>query len=66
MKRLEERAAAIGRTAQQRALVRIERALREQHVQAELRDGAVVLSGQRLVRRWLSEASLRFVTGMMR
>ena len=66
MKRLEERATAIGKKAQERTLARIERALREQHVQAELRDGAVVLSGQRLVRRWLSEASLRFVTGLMR
>jgi hypothetical protein len=66
VKRLEERAAAIGRAAQERALVRIEQALRERHIQAELRDGAVVLSGQRLVQRWLRDSSLRFVTGLMR
>ena len=66
MKRLEERAAAIGRAAQQRALARIGQSVREQGVGAELRDGAVVLSAHRLVRRWLSEASLRFVTGLMR
>ena len=66
MNNLERKAAAIGQAAQRRALARIERALREQHIAAEVRGDQVVLSGRGLVKRWLSEASLRFITGLMR
>jgi hypothetical protein len=66
MKDLERKAAAIGQAAQRRALARIERTLREQRIAAQVQGDQVVLSGRGLVKRWLSEASLRLITGLMR
>ena len=66
MRKLEERAAAIGRAAQRRKVVEISEEAGRLGVRAEARSDAVVLSGKGLVKRWLSEASLRFITGLMR
>ena len=66
MKKLEERAAAIGRTAQERIMLRLEQQLREQGIAAEGEGDRLICSGKKLVKRWLSDSSLRFITGLMR
>ena len=66
MKKLEQRGAAIVRNAQRRKIIEVERTIARMGIRAEARGDAVVLSGRGLVRRWLNEASLRFITGLMR
>ena len=66
MKKLEKRAAAIGRAAQRRRIADIEEVVARMGIRAETRADAVVLSGRGLVKRWLNETSLRFVTGLTR
>ena len=68
MKRLEERGAAMARGAQRRTVERIVSRIRETvpWIRVEAEGDRVVMSGRRLVRRWLNEASLRFITGLMR
>jgi len=66
MKKLEERAAAIARAAQRRKIGEIEHSADELGVRVEAGADEVILSGRGLVRRWLNEASLRFITGLMR
>ena len=66
MKKLEERAAAIGRAAQRRRIAQIERALIGMGIKAEARANGIAMSGKGLVKHWLSAASLRFITGLTR
>ena len=66
MRKLEVRAATVVRAAQRRKISEIARELGEQGVQAQMLDDAVVLTGKGLMKRWLAEASLRFMTGFLR
>ena len=66
MKKLEERAAAIGRAAQRRKIDEVARTLGDMGIKAKTSPDSVTLSGRYLVRRWLSDSSLRFITGLMR
>lgn len=66
MRKLEERATAMGHMAQRRKIREIAHQLSEQGVQAEALDNSVVLTGRGLLKRWLNEASLRFITGLTR
>ena len=66
MKRLQQRATEIGRAAQRRKVAEIKHATGDIGIRAEALDDAVVLRGSGLVMRWLSETSLRFVTGLLR
>ena len=66
MKRLQDKAAAIGRAAQRRKIDGIERAATDLGIRAESGADRVTLSGPGLVKRWLSDTSLRFITGLMR
>lgn len=65
MKRLIERAAEIARTAQQQRIGAIAGRLREapRAVRVEEQATAVILSGRGLLRRWLNDASFRFMVG---
>jgi hypothetical protein len=64
MRELEQRAAVIGLMEQRRKIGKIARELSDQNFQAEILDDAVAVTGRGLVKRWLSEASLRFITGL--
>ena len=66
MRNLEQRAAEIGRMAQRRKTDEIARALQERGVATERRDYMLFLSSKGLIKRWLSEASLRFVGSLLR
>jgi hypothetical protein len=66
LKKLEERAAAIGSAAQRRRIAQIERALTGMGIKAEARVDGIAMSGKRLAKHWLSDASLRFITGLTR
>lgn len=68
MNSLEKRGEAIARAQQKRALDRLEARLREQlnGVLIEVEQFEIRIRGAGLVKRWLSEAGLRFVGGMIR
>ena len=66
MKTLEDRAAAIGVAAKRRKIAEIEQALGAMGIKAAASGDKLTLSGKGLVKRWLNEASLRFITGPMR
>ena len=68
MKRLLERAAEIGRIVQRRKIDELGDLLRAAVPDANIErsGGQIVLSGRRLMRRWLNDASLRFVAGQLR
>lgn len=63
MRRLQERAAEIGRARQRREIARIADALRGRMRGGSVEEGAstVVLTGKRLTRRWLADPALRFI-----
>ncbi len=63
MRRLQERAAEIARAKQWREIARIAETLRGHLRGDKVEEGAsaVVLTGQRLTRRWLIDPALRFI-----
>lgn len=68
MERLLKRGDEIARAAQRRGVAQVAERLRARFglgaVQAD--KTSVVVSGQRLVRRWLTDSGLRFLAGMLK
>ncbi|HVM38279.1 MAG TPA: hypothetical protein VM265_07830 [Sphingomicrobium sp.] len=68
MRNLLRRAEEIAKAEQRRkvAAIRAEVAERIGGVACEVREGSIVLTGKRLLRRWLVDSALRFVARLGR
>jgi hypothetical protein len=68
MRKLVERAQALARAEQRRAIARIAGRIRElvSDASIEVEEARVLVSGRGIVKRWLIDPSLRFLSGGQR